>query len=208
MTTYAYIDGFNLYYRAVKGTSYKWLDLLKMCALVAPEYPVDKIKYFTARVSGRKSDPDQPNRQQIYLRALRTIPNLEIIYGRFLSRYTFMALSIPIHGLPNIVQVIKTDEKGSDVNLATDLLIDAYSKSYDVALVVTNDSDLASPIKHVRDRLGLTLGILNPDEKTQSTTLQKAASFVRPIREGVLKVSQFPDNLRDSKGVFHKPSMW
>jgi hypothetical protein len=149
MTTYAYIDGFNLYYRALKGTPYKWLDLLKMCARVAAEYPVDKIKYFTARVSGRKSDPDKPNRQQMYLRALRTIPNLEIIYGKFLSRDAFMALSVPVPGLPNIVQVIKTDEKGSDVNLATELLIDGYSEFYDVALVVTNDSDLASPLKHV-----------------------------------------------------------
>jgi hypothetical protein len=31
MRTIVYIDGFNLYYGAVKGTPYKWLDLKSVC---------------------------------------------------------------------------------------------------------------------------------------------------------------------------------
>jgi hypothetical protein len=85
MRTCVYVDGFNLYYGAVKGTPYKWLDIDKMCRLLLPRHQIIGIKYFTARVSGRPADPGQPTRQQAFLRALATISHLEIIYGHFLS---------------------------------------------------------------------------------------------------------------------------
>jgi hypothetical protein len=85
MRTSVYIDGFNLYYGAVKDTPYKWLDVHRMCSMMLPNHQIVKIKYFTAHVSARNDDPDKPTRQQIYLRALRTLPNLEVILGRFLS---------------------------------------------------------------------------------------------------------------------------
>ena len=77
------MDGFNLYYGAVKGTPYKWLDISRMVQLLLPKNKVLKIKYFTALVNSRPQDPDQPIRQQIFLRALRTIPNLEISWVTF-----------------------------------------------------------------------------------------------------------------------------
>ena len=72
MKTYVYVDGFNLYYGAVKDTPYKWLNPQKLCDLLLPNHNITKIKYFTARISARPNDPDQPTRQQFYLRALRT----------------------------------------------------------------------------------------------------------------------------------------
>jgi uncharacterized LabA/DUF88 family protein len=107
-----------------------------------------------------------------------------------------------------IVRVINTEEKGSDVNLASQLLIDGFTNQYDVAVVVSNDSDLAEPIRYVRDELGFTVVILNPDEKITSKKLTQVASSIRKIRKGVLASSQFPDELRDSKGAFHKPGIW
>jgi len=80
-----YIDGFNLYYGAVKGSPFKWLDLSALCQRMLPGDTVQKIEYFTAILSARPGDPGLPMRQQIYLRALRTIPNLEITYGKFLT---------------------------------------------------------------------------------------------------------------------------
>jgi len=79
--THVYIDGFNLYYGAVRDTTLNWLDVRKLCELLLPDHQIDRIKYFTARVSARRDDPDKPTRQQIYLRALRTLPDLDIIYG-------------------------------------------------------------------------------------------------------------------------------
>src|SRR5437899_2369590 len=99
MRTCIYIDGFNLYYGALKNSVYKWLDPAKMCRkLLKATDTIEAIKYFTAEVAARPHDPDQPVRQQTYLRALRTIPNLEIILGHFLTKPCIMPLVTP---LPN-----------------------------------------------------------------------------------------------------------
>ena len=126
MKTVVYIDGFNLYYGAVKGTPYKWLNVSRLCQLLLPRNQIIQIKYFTALVKSRPYDPNQPKRQQLYLRALRTIPNLEIILGRFLTHERDMPLAGSHSGKPRFARVIKTEEKGSDVNLAVHLLNDVF----------------------------------------------------------------------------------
>jgi len=129
-----YVDGFNLYYGSVKNTPLKWLDLSRLASLLLPSgTQIHRIRYYTARASGRPADPDAPTRQQIYLRALRTIPNLTISYGHFLKWEVSMPLVKPVPGGPTTVRVIKTEEKGSDVNLACHLLLDALRKDCDTA---------------------------------------------------------------------------
>jgi len=204
MKTIIYVDGFNLYYGALKGTPHKWLDLLKLSQLLLPEHDIIGIKYFTARVSARPHDPDQPNRQQTYLRALKTLPNLEIILGHFLAHEIDMPSARPPH---KPVRVIKTEEKGSDVNIATHLLHDGHLGQYETAVLITNDSDLLEPLKIVRYNLKLPVGVLNP-QKRPSRVLVQHASFFKKIRPGVLKAAQFPPSLRDSNGLFRKPSSW
>lgn len=83
---HAYIDGFNLYYGALKGTPHKWLDLKALAVQLLPaHHTIERIKYFTARVSGAE-DPDPPRRQHIYLRALQTISEMEVHFGLFCRR--------------------------------------------------------------------------------------------------------------------------
>lgn len=206
--TNIYIDGFNLYYGCVKGTPFKWLDLAQLSAKLLPaSYQVNRIRYFTARVRGLPHDPDAPTRQQIYLRALRTIPNLTITYGHFLASTTRMPLAKPVPGGPATVQVVKTEEKGSDVNLASHLLLDTFRKDCDAALIISNDSDLLEPIRIVRNEFGLPVGVASPHPQP-SKVLQKEASFVRSIRAGALRSSQFPASLVDAVGTFTKPPAW
>lgn len=166
------------------------------------------IKYFTARVSARRDDPDKPTRQQIYLRALRTLPSLEVIYGSFLSHDVMMPLADPSPGTPRFVRVTRTEEKGSDVNIATHLMHDAYQHRFQAAVLITNDSDLLEPIRIVRRELDLEVGILNPHRQTPSRVLMQHSSFVKQIRSGALHASQFPDVLTDNKGQFRKPQGW
>ena len=91
--THVYVDGFNLYYGALKGTRFKWLDPIRLVALLLPRgYRIDRLRYFTARVSG-KFDPGAPARQQIYLKALATLPEVEIHYGRFLAKTAWRPLA-------------------------------------------------------------------------------------------------------------------
>lgn len=170
-----------------------------------PNDRIESIQYFTARVSARPHNPSAPLDQQVYLRALRTIPNLTITFGHFLTHAVPMMLT----GVnpPKRVFVDKTEEKGSDVNLAAHLLRDAFTKRFDVAVLVTNDSDLAEPVRIVRQELGLPVGILNPHQY-HSKILQGLATFVKRIRQGDLIASQFPPSLTDAKGTFTKPASW
>lgn len=119
--TYVYIGGgFNLYYGCLKRTPYKWLDLAKLSHALLPGDTIERIKYFTARVSARPYNPSAPIDQQVYLRALRTIPNLEVIFGHFLTHSVLMTLTDVVPA--KRVWVDKTEEKGSDVNLAAHLV--------------------------------------------------------------------------------------
>ena len=204
MKVNVYIDGFNLYYGAVKGTPYRWLNLAEMCQLLLPRDQILQIKYFTALVNPRPTDPDQRSRQETFLRALKTIPNLSIIYGFFLTHEVMMPLAPPDRGYR---RVIKTEEKGSDVNLATHLLIDGFDDTYELAVVLSNDSDLLEPIKVVTQRLGKPVGILNP-HRVPSVALLPHALFVKQIRRGVLARSQFPGVMTDTRGTFSKPAGW
>ncbi len=202
---YVYIDGFNLYYGATKGSPYRWLDLGALCARMLPGDNILAIKYFTALVSSRPYDPQQPARQQAFLRALRTIPTLQIFYGHFLTHSCRMVLtgSNP----PKKVWVDKTEEKGSDVNIASHLLNDGFHKRYEVAVLVSNDSDLVEPVRVVRQEMGLPVGILNPHQH-HSAQLKPLATFMKRIRQSDVAACQFPAVLNDAKGQIHKPPTW
>ena len=82
--TFIYIDGFNLYYR-LKHTPYKWLNLQKLSEfyLNPKQHDIIKIKCFTAPVKEQQKDPSNTIRQNIYLRAICTVSNIEIIFGQF-----------------------------------------------------------------------------------------------------------------------------
>ena len=206
-TANVYVDGFNLYYGCLRHTTYKWLNLDALCRTLLPTYDIHRIRYFTARVSGR-TDPGTPIRQAAYLRALRTLPTVTIHFGKFLQSNVRMPLSSPRPGGPRTVEVVKTEEKGSDVNLATYLLIDAFRHDSDVAVVVSNDSDLCEPIRIVQEEFSLPVGLLNPHPTPSQALLKLKPAFVRPIRTGPLSASQFPPAMSDARGKFSRPTVW
>lgn len=125
LRTIVYIDGFNFYYGAIKNTPYRWLDIEALCQLLLPDDLIVKIRYFTTRVQNRPNDPQKTMRQQTYLRALATLPLLEMHFGHYITRPVRMPLANPPSTGSRWAVVLKTEEKGSDVNLATHLLLDA-----------------------------------------------------------------------------------
>ena len=106
-----------------------------------------------------------------------------------------------------MVEVLDTKEKGSDVKLATYLLMDGFKSAYQTAVIVSDDSDLTEPIKLTIDQLGSPIGVLH-SSRMHSTQLSQVAKFYRPIRERVLKVSLFPPTLADANGMITKPTTW
>ena len=140
MRTTIYVDGLNLYYRCLRKTEFKWLDLsLLFTNLLDAKYEINRINYFFAYIKPLPFDPEAKDRQSPYLRALETKKNITFHIGNFTKRKVEMHLwDDPI----STVKVIRAEEKGSDVNLATNLLNDAWKDQYDAAFVVSSDPDL------------------------------------------------------------------
>ena len=132
-----YVDGFNLYYSTLRDTSHRWLDLQALALrLLEPDFSLHRIRYFTAPLKIRQVDPGKRRRQHVYLRALRTIPDLTI-QGHFLSNPVRMPLAKPRPGQAPLVTVLRTEEKGSDANLAAWLTRDAAKRDCRAAFVIS-----------------------------------------------------------------------
>ena len=175
-----------------------------VCTSHAAERPGDRDQLLHGSNQCAPRQPERPNDQQIYLRALRTIPNLSITYGHFLTHSVSMALT----GVTPTkrVWVDKTEEKGSDVNLASHLLRDACSSLPGGGA----DHERFGPRRAgevVRQELNLPIGILNPHQQ-HSAELKRVATFVKRIRQSDLIASQFPAVLTDAKGTIQKPPSW
>jgi uncharacterized LabA/DUF88 family protein len=220
--------------------------------LVPATHRIAKVKYFTARVSG-VPDRDAPKRQNAYLSALRTVPEIEVHFGNFLSKTIWRPIAtlpvanetisspnpvilpaglhsvtgtipqiLPVgsypppnaprrtgpvpHAHPDAVkaEVHTKEEKGSDVNLAAHLLNDAWKNHYDAAVVISNDTDLTTPIRMVAQERGKAVFVVCPGRWPQSPKLTAVATYVRHIRGAMLRASQFPNPVA---GI-HKPASW
>jgi uncharacterized LabA/DUF88 family protein len=216
LKAYAYIDGFNLYYGCFKRpappewSKYKWLDLQKLCDGLLPDLNVAAIKYYTADVNNRPPDNRQNDRQQAYLKALSTLTRVEIIKGHFLGPdLRWMPLcDLSGNALGANVPVLKTEEKGSDVNLAVDLLYDCVKDLYDCAVVISNDSDLVRSLIYARRDFNKRIVLVNPTRRPVSGKLAPLADDIKDIRQKILACSQFPDEITIGGGSIHRPPAW
>lgn len=154
-----------------------------------------------------RTDPGEPKRQQIYLRALETLSGVSIHYGTFLSHEVSRPLAAPMPGQPPVVRVLDTEEKGSDVNLATFLLVDGMDGTWDESFVVTGDSDLAEPIRQAVARFG-PVHVRNPRSQP-SRELQQVASSYGSLHISTLAACQLPDRVRLPSGRWvYRPPTW
>ncbi len=126
-------------------------------------------------------------------------------FGHFMSHKVRALLARPI-GDQRTVEVIRTEEKGSDVNLAVHLVNDAWLDAYDCAVVVSNDSDLAEGMRLVRHHRDKRIGLLTPGTRRPSRQLMAQADFARYIRPGALQRSQLPNPIPGT--TIRKPPQW
>ena len=214
VATAVYIDGFNLY-NAIKRTPFKWLDIGCLCSTLLPRRDITLIRYFTATTLDFPHNSQASTRQDIYLRALRTIPNLCVhkdgwfaVWARRMPRFP-LVYPKPDEP-PEMVVVERVEEKMTDVNLATHLLIDCFSGDFAEAAIISNDADLAPAIEKVKTHFEKRIGVINPHSTHKmSGDLIKAASYhLRTINRSVLEKCQFPSTLADPHGTITKPASW
>ena len=214
MKVNVYIDGFNLFYGMLKGSPNKWLDLESFADhLVANDVEVESVKYFTAPIKASPSDPDKLLRQRFYLEALASLPRVKIIPGF----YTKHKVRMPFYREPclscdktdGMASVMKLEEKRSDVNIATEMLLDAMlENSIDGITLVSGDADLAGPVAAIRYRLGKPVAVYNPHEGI-SDELKRYASLYRNSPRDLPAACQLPDEVTLPNGrTIHRPEAW
>lgn len=219
MKTIVYVDGFNLYYRALKKTGFKWLNLKDLCQTCLPvEHVIAEINYYTARVN-HKINPSAPRDQQLYFNALQSTNIVKIHLGSFKIREKIAKIKEPLEfkppsrvcnitPSPRFVKILTPEEKGSDVKLGAHLIRDAFLKKFDHAVVITNDVDLAEPIRIVKEELGLGITLLKPCVQPLDT-LDKYATNLIHIEPHHLQASLFPNEIiKANGGKIIKPSDW
>ena len=138
----AYVDGYNLYY-GLRHKQWKWFYWLNIQLLaehlVKPDQKLVGTKYFTTIVNYPEG---RHKRQAVFLEALQTLPKLELFYGHFLATSVTCrncGLTYDTH-----------HEKMTDVNIAVELMTDAFQDKFETALLISADSDLVGPVKTMR----------------------------------------------------------
>jgi uncharacterized LabA/DUF88 family protein len=196
-----YIDGFNLYYGLKEGglNRFYWLDLRMLALqLLRPGQKLQEVKYFTARVS---DPPDKRKRQSDYLEALEAHCGIKPFEGHFLAK------SVECHGCHRVWA--DHEEKMTDVNVATEMLTDAFQGRFDTALLVSGDSDLVPPIRAIR-RLFPKLRVIVafPPNRFSRDLVNNAHGHVF-IDEPKLGRSQLPDEVTKPDGyILKRPPSW
>lgn len=194
-----YIDGFNLYF-GIKNKDWSnclWLDLCSLCdKFLRPNQTRVLCKYFTARIRGSNA---KQRRQNTYLKALNTLPDLDIYYGRYLLKTIDCNLCRGSYSKP--------EEKMTDVNIAVEMVKDAYEDNFDIAILLSADSDLVPPIQAIKALGKRVVVAFPPRNKSQQLRQYSNAHF--SISRAKLYQSQFPDNLTASDGhLIQKPETW
>jgi hypothetical protein len=207
MRTNVYVDGFNFYYGLVKRRpADKWVDFVSLSnALLLRGQVLGRIRYFTAPAKSFVPNPEQAIRQQTYFDALETLPELSIHKGKFHHTKKRRPLD---RDLNEMVWIHDMEEKGSDVNLATHLLLDAMAGDMQGALVITDDTDQIEPLRRVKSDLGIQVVVASPRQRRELSMIVRASAY-RPIWPNWLKDHQLPDRIEGPDGtVIERPAEW
>lgn len=230
----AYVDGFNLYRGLLKDRpSLRWLDLRTFCASRWPDHELQKVYFFTSRAKERFPGDAAPRRQHAYIRALEST-GVEVVYGKFAKNIDWLRLNGELHrefldpnledpdgfiqeqvdraadfAAPDMIKanVWRFGEKGTDVNLASQLLFDAWTEGLEAALVVTGDSDLVKPIHMLTSSL-IEVKTLVPSITKPALMLRTASTYTETIHPSWLKACQLPEKILLRGSVLTKPEKW
>lgn len=199
-----YIDGFNLYFglRSKGWRKYYWLDLHVLAtALLKPGQTLEGVHYFSSRIRANGRNVPDMQRQTTYLEALGTRPTLQTHFGHYLEK--------PKQCRQCGAKWMDYEEKMTDVNIAVQLLADAFDNRFDTALLISGDSDLTTPVRKLRAQFPEKRLIVAFPPGRQSFELKKAANATFTIGEANLRQSQLPAQVQRADGfILQRPAHW
>ncbi len=212
MRTIVYIDGFNLYYGLLRGTPWMWLNLAALSkSLLTDKYVISEIKYFTARIRSDRFSTVSPHDQSCYMDALASLPCLKIVegyYRRFRAKLPFAREPCVSCDKAEYATVWKTEEKKSDVNLAVEMVSDAYENKADAVVLISGDADHSAALSVVRYRHRKTTVVFNP-HTGECAELRRLSTFYKNIPRDLPAKCQLPEVVTLPNGrTIHRPPAW
>lgn len=202
-----YIDGYNFYYGAVYQTRFKWLNFQTLFQTLRQDDSIQKIYYFTALLD---NDPVRLARQNAYLEAMRTCNLMEIVLGKYKSK----EITCRVHRCTHQIRQFQTyEEKRTDVNIALQMLADAYENKCDRFIVISGDSDLVPVINRVKRKFPnkkVTVYVPHRDPiRGAAVEIRNAADKHKSFPLNLIPLHQFPVQVPDGMGGFiQKPPTW
>jgi uncharacterized LabA/DUF88 family protein len=196
-----FIDGFNLYHALDANAAYhkyKWLNLDKFCrCFISPKDTVVDIFYFTSYVTW---DPKKLARHQIYVRALQFV-GVKPVFGAFRMKDIKCRICHKSYQIP--------EEKQTDVNIAIKLFQTATLDMWDVALIISGDSDLIPAIEEVKKTFPTKkIGVAIPIGR-RAEELKQVTDFHRKVKPKHLESCQFDDEITIDHDIkLHRPYSW
>ena len=195
--TVAFIDGFNLYHAIddLGQPKYKRLDLWSLCETFAPQghFDLQKVYYFSAIA---KWQPPAATRHREYVKALK-VRGVRPVLGKFKDKDRECRSC----GATWVAH----EEKETDVNIALYMLDGAYTNEYDQAILISGDSDLAPPVKMLRQRFpGKKVKVLTPPGRNHSFELRRALesyNHIKKIKPIHLERNLLPEHILSSDGT-------
>jgi len=166
-----FIDGSNLYHSLKNHFNRTDLDIGRFCHKLINRRQLIRIYYYNARV-GQKQEPELYKQQQAFFASIDAIPYTELRLGRLV--YT--------NSWPNVPPY----EKGTDVQLATDMITHSYKGNYDVGVLVAGDNDFAGAVQAVKDN-GKHIEVALFGKQGTSQQLRSVADRIIPINIRLLK---------------------
>jgi uncharacterized LabA/DUF88 family protein len=199
-----YVDGFNLYFglRSKGWRKHYWLDLVALAqALLKPGQTLQGVHYFTSRIRANGRNVADMQRQTAYIEALGTLGALQLHFGHYLEK--------PKQCRQCGAKWMDYEEKMTDVNIAVQMLADAFDDRFDTALLISGDSDLTTPVCKLRAQFPAKRLIVAFPPERQSFELKKAANATFTIGEANLRQSQLPAQVQRADGfMLQRPAHW
>jgi uncharacterized LabA/DUF88 family protein len=229
--TAVYVDGYNLYYGRLRGSPFKWLDLVQLFETLLAKRDQHEVlmsvKLFTAPALATFATHGTASveAQSAYHRALKALHHqrFEAILGTHSFDKDGTLLPVFVAGQKydrtNRVRVWKLEEKKTDVNLAICMYRDAVKGLYDRIILVSNDSDAAPALEAIRqDYSHIMIGVVTPARPLfPGTTTHRRASgslacfahwAVAHLTDDELRAAQLPSQVTTKKKPIQKPLHW
>lgn len=198
----AYIDGFNLYHgikEHTKARAFRWVDLRALAEhFLAAGETLDEVLYYTTIPPWH---PGKARRHQLYLDALG-VHGVSVRLGRFQPELK------TCYGTCGEIFTAYT-EKLTDVNLATELLADAFLDKFDVAILVSGDADQVPTLETVR-RVAprKQIRVVFPPRRGRADLQRVAHDCPGEIGYRTLKANQLPDRIELPGRTIDRPEGW